>query len=87
MQELIKRLLQRDPITRLGNLRGGSDEIKAQPWYNNFNFDAMMNRQLKAPWLPTVTSLTDTSNFDPITEEVPDSLNKFVDNSNWDADF
>jgi hypothetical protein len=47
----------------------------------------MTAKQMKAPWIPHVTSLTDTSNFDPIAEEVPDSLNKYVDNSNWDRDF
>jgi hypothetical protein len=48
----------------------------------------MMNRTTKAPWTPRVTSITDTSNFDPMPEEQMQNYgNKYVDNSGWDQDF
>jgi hypothetical protein len=81
-------LLVRDPIARLGNLRGGADEIRQQQWFVSYDFEGMMNRTMKAPWVPKVTSITDTSNFDPMTEEEPHNYgNKYVDNSGWDRDF
>jgi hypothetical protein len=30
----------------------GADEIKAQKWFQTFDFDKMLDRQMKAPWVP-----------------------------------
>lgn len=51
-----------------------------------FDFEALMKRTLKAPWVPKVTSLTDTSNFDPygVDDHVDDG---YIDHGNWDKDF
>lgn len=85
-KELVKGLLARDVSTRLGNLKGGCDDIKKQKWYQNFSFDDMIERKFKAPWLPKVTSTTDISNFDqyPVDDEVDPN---YVDRGNWDKDF
>eukprot|EP00602_Paraphysomonas_sp_CaronLab_P010418 CAMPEP_0185025144 /NCGR_PEP_ID=MMETSP1103-20130426/8214_1 /TAXON_ID=36769 /ORGANISM="Paraphysomonas bandaiensis, Strain Caron Lab Isolate" /LENGTH=758 /DNA_ID=CAMNT_0027558279 /DNA_START=58 /DNA_END=2331 /DNA_ORIENTATION=+ len=83
-KDVVKKLLSRDPITRLGNLRGGPDEIKQHQWFASFDFDAMMNKSMKAPWIPKVSSVTDTSNFDPMEEEeIPNYGNKYIDGSGW----
>lgn len=85
-KELVKKLLIRDPVTRLGNLRGGSEEIRQQKWFSDFDFDRMLSRQITAPWIPKIASVTDTSNFDPMEEaEVVD--NNYVCRGNWDATF
>lgn len=48
----------------------------------------MLNKSLKAPWTPKVSSLTDTSNFDPMEDEVPANYgSKYIDNSGWDREF
>ena len=85
-QDLVKRLLSREIQTRLGNLKGGVEDIKQHKWFQTFDFDALLKRQLKAPWVPQVASVTDTSNFDPYGAEdhVDDG---FVDHGNWDKDF
>lgn len=85
-QELIKKLLQRDPITRLGNLRGGPEEIKMQRWFKDIDFDALLAKQIKAPWVPRISSVTDTSNFDPMAEEEVHDTG-YHDTGNWDRDF
>jgi protein kinase A len=85
-QDLVKRLLSREIQTRLGNLKNGVEDIKQHAWYKGFDFDAMMKRTLKAPWVPKVTGLTDTSNFDPYgaDDHVDDG---YIDHGNWDKDF
>ena len=82
----MKRLLSREVQTRLGNLKGGTDDIKQHKWFHGFDFDALLKRQMKAPWVPKVKSVTDTSNFDPYGAD--DHVdNGYVDRGNWDKDF
>jgi len=85
-KELVKQLLNRDPSSRLGNLRGGYDEIKQARWFNSFDFDAMMKKTLKAPWKPQVKGITDTSNFDPMDDDDRDA-GPVTDHSSWDQYF
>jgi len=86
LKDLVKRLLSREIQTRLGNLKGGVEDIKQHAWFKPFDFEALMKRTLKAPWVPKVTSGTDTSNFDPygVDDHVDDG---YVDHGNWDKDF
>lgn len=85
-QELIKRLLSREVQTRLGNLKNGTDDIKAAKWFEDFDFEALSRRELKAPWIPNIRSITDTSNFDPFVAD--DHVDTgYIDASNWDNDF
>lgn len=72
-KSLIKKLLVADLTKRYGCLKGGADDVKKHKWYNGFDWDALLNRQLPAPIIPTIMSESDTSNFDPypeLTEEV-----------------
>jgi serine/threonine protein kinase/CRP-like cAMP-binding protein len=85
-QDLVKRLLSREIQTRLGNLKGGVEDIRQHAWFKPFDFEGLLKRTLKAPWVPKVTSVTDTSNFDPYgaDDHVDDG---YVDHGNWDKDF
>lgn len=85
-KDMIKQLLNRDPSSRLGNLRGGYDEVKSHRWFNDFDMDAMMKKTLKAPWKPAVKGITDTSNFDPMEDEDRDA-GPIADHSSWDQYF
>ena len=44
--------------TRLGNLKAGTDDIKNHKWFQGFDFDLLLKRQMKAPWIPKVSSVT-----------------------------
>jgi len=83
---MVKRLLSREVNTRLGNLKGGVDDIKEHKWFSTLDFDQLYNRTIKAPWVPKVASATDTSHFDPyaVDEHVDTG---YVDHGNWDKDF
>lgn len=82
----MKKLLSREVQTRIGNLRGGVDDIVQHKWFESIDFSALVQRKLKAPWVPKVTSPTDTSNFDPYgAEDHVDS--GYIDRGDWDKDF
>jgi serum/glucocorticoid-regulated kinase 2 len=45
--------LQRKPANRLG-LRGGA-EVKAHPWFNDFNWQDLYEKKMVPPFKPKVT--------------------------------
>ncbi len=59
-EHLIRRLLC-DAEQRLGLY--GADEIKAHPFFRGIDWDEL--RRQKAPFVPTLKSITDTSYFPP----------------------
>ena len=65
-KDLVIKLLAKEIHTRLGNLKGGTDDIKNHAWFKSMNFDTYTARQVAAPWVPKVKSNVDVSNFDPI---------------------
>ena len=64
--DILKRFIT-DSENRLG--RNGCDEIKEHPFFEGLEWSTM--RQLKAPYLPSVTSEISTENFDKFEEEEP----------------
>lgn len=59
---ILKGLLEKNPVNRLG--ANGSDQIKNHPWFSKVNWNALLTRAIKAPFVPILTSDADTSNFD-----------------------
>ncbi|KAJ1779031.1 Serine/threonine-protein kinase [Coemansia sp. RSA 2523] len=77
-KSLLRGLLQRDPLRRLGN--NGAAEIKSQPFFAEINWDYLIGKQYEPPFKPSVVSAVDTSNFDeeftaepPQDSYIPDS--------------
>ncbi|QRW06533.1 Serine/threonine-protein kinase [Ceratobasidium sp. AG-Ba] len=69
---ILQRLLTRDPSRRLGSGPTDAEEIKAHPFFNQVNFDDVLNKRIPPPYYPTITSAHDTSNFDTeFTREQP----------------
>lgn len=56
--DFINKLIQRKPISRLGNK--GAEEVKNHPWLVNFPWKQLLDRQIKAPFIPDINS----DNFD-----------------------
>ncbi|KAI3650464.1 hypothetical protein MP228_003945 [Amoeboaphelidium protococcarum] len=77
-KDLVKRLLT-DKSKRLGNLRGGSEEVKKHKWFKSIDFSRLEARQIAAPFRPNVQHAGDTRNFDKY-EEV-DIAQEIGDNS------
>ncbi|KAL7450422.1 hypothetical protein ACHAWC_002348, partial [Mediolabrus comicus] len=62
--DLITGMLQRRSTERLGCLAGGYRDIKAHPWMKEVNFNKLVKKQIRAPWVPNIEDAFDISNFE-----------------------
>lgn len=67
---LMTRLLQQDLSKRLGCMKGGPEEVKKATWFGNINFDELLNFKVTAYYIPPLSGLGDTSNFEVYPESV-----------------
>ncbi|KAK9711003.1 cytochrome c oxidase subunit 1 [Basidiobolus ranarum] len=72
-RDLIKKLLASDRTKRLGNLKGGSEDVKNHKWFRGINWQTVQDRKVPAPIVPLFRHPGDTSNFDRYPEEPIDS--------------
>ncbi|KAJ6654604.1 hypothetical protein lerEdw1_006757 [Lerista edwardsae] len=61
---VIRKLLRKCPERRLGAGVGDAEEIKSQPFFKEIDWDALLARALKPPFVPTLRDAADISNFD-----------------------
>jgi serum/glucocorticoid-regulated kinase 2 len=75
-RDLLKKLLKHSPAERLGTGDGDMHDIMAHAFFKDLDFDALMRREIRPEFQPTVKSATDTSNFDAefTDEQVVDSM-------------
>ena len=64
ISDLVTHMLKLAPNQRLGSFAGGDNDIKNHGWFGNFDFDALVETRLKAPWKPNVKNPLDVSMFD-----------------------
>ena len=62
LQDLMKRLLTKEPNKRLGHV--AAKGIKDHPWFEKLNWDALLRRKIKPPFMPKLSSDIDITNFD-----------------------
>lgn len=87
---LIQGLLTKNPAKRLGT-EGGAAEIKAHPWFKNVNFEDIINKRIKPPFMPKMGSQFGLQNFDKeftdmnlISPEVQGKIFKNLEGFSWD---
>jgi serine/threonine protein kinase len=61
LKELITRLLDKNPMTRLGS-NGDADEIVNHPWFTGFDWEKLMKKELEAPFKPDPSFAKDKKN-------------------------
>jgi serine/threonine protein kinase len=66
VEDLVKRLLHKLPVQRLGNLKDGAKEAKRHVFFADLNhgWEDLRHRKVMAPYVPDVKSDDDTSRFD-----------------------
>lgn len=69
-QNLLERLITADLTKRLGNLYGGSQDVKGHPWFAEVTWDRLARKDIDAPYTPPVKAGTgDASQFDRYPED------------------
>ncbi|XP_030579843.1 serine/threonine-protein kinase N2 [Archocentrus centrarchus] len=61
---LIQKLLQKDPELRLGAGEEDASEIKRHKFFQEMDWDALLAKKVKPPFLPVIRAPQDVSNFD-----------------------
>lgn len=68
VKDLLKNLLTADLSKRFGNLHRGSKDIFGHLWFAEVDWDRLYRREIPAPYLPTVTTDGDSSQFERYPE-------------------
>ena len=65
-KDLLSKLLIKDPQLRLGGGERDAIEIKEHPWFGEkfINWDAIMNKTEKPPYVPNLQNEDDPDHFD-----------------------
>ncbi|KAB8627231.1 hypothetical protein FH972_026064 [Carpinus fangiana] len=61
---ILQKLLTREPELRLGSGPTDAQEIMSHAFFRNINWEDIANKRVPSPFLPSIKSATDTSNFD-----------------------
>lgn len=78
--DLITGMLQRRVAERLGCRAGGYRDIKAHPWMKEVNFNKLVKKQIRAPWVPCIEGAFDISNFEEYESEDCNDYKDFTRN-------
>ena len=62
--DLVTRLLEKDPTLRLGSLERGEREIAEHEFFAGLSLADLRLRKLEAPWVPDLDGLFDVGYFD-----------------------
>ena len=74
-QSLLSKLLDLNPMARLGSFKKGSKDIVAHPFFAMLDIGDLPNRTLTAPFIPELKSDRDITHFGEVSEVDPASQN------------
>ena len=63
-KDLVSRLLEKDPLKRLGSLHGGATDVWTHAWLDGYDIEAITQRAVAPPWVPALSGDDDVTHFD-----------------------
>ena len=78
-RELISKLLVSNPSQRLGALKRGHRDVSSHAFFKATDWATLVKKEQKAPYIPKISSPTDTSNFDSYEDESGEDWKRFND--------
>jgi len=86
---LVQGLCKRIPTDRLPLRPGGFANLANLMWFRKacFNWDAHSRCLLPAPYVPSLGTSSDMSNFDPASSSLPQAVAYVDPGTGWDRDF
>uniref|UniRef100_A0A0N5A696 Non-specific serine/threonine protein kinase n=1 Tax=Parastrongyloides trichosuri TaxID=131310 RepID=A0A0N5A696_PARTI len=76
-KDILSKLLQKDPSQRLGANKD-FDEIKNHPFFLPIDWDKLLKREVKAPYIPKLKGEYDFSNIDDEFTSIPPNINSLI---------
>eukprot|EP00051_Salpingoeca_urceolata_P026889 m.479156 g.479156 ORF g.479156 m.479156 type:complete len:475 (-) comp21344_c0_seq1:90-1514(-) len=73
-QDILSKLLDKDPRKRLGGGAGDGDDVLSHPFFSGLDLKGMYKKQVDPPFKPVVKDDLDVSNFDPYFTSEPVKL-------------
>merc|ERR1719354_1007615 len=71
-KDLLKKLLKRNAVVRLGAGVDDYKEVQKHPWFNKIDWDLLLQKKVETPYVPPLASSNDTSLFDSkFTKQMP----------------
>lgn len=87
-KDILEGLLAKKPNRRLGVTIGGADNVKKHKWFEGFDFEALIERRLKAPFIKPVKNNQDLTNFEEDSDDDDDDYDEYDEPKHtWDNVF
>ncbi|KAF8429195.1 serine/threonine-protein kinase YPK2/YKR2 [Tirmania nivea] len=64
-KDIVRKLCTRDLTARLGNLRGGGNDVKKHPFFSDIDWDELEKKTHPGPLAPDLENPEDASYFEP----------------------
>ncbi|XP_029915279.1 serine/threonine-protein kinase N2-like [Myripristis murdjan] len=61
---IIQKLLKKNPVKRLGAGERDANEVKGEKFFETIDWEALLAKKVKPPFLPSIKESVDVSNFD-----------------------
>lgn len=68
LRTLLRGLLTVVASKRLGNLQRGIFDVIVDRWFQEINYSDLLNRKIKAPYVPNIEADNDAKNFEDFEE-------------------
>lgn len=84
-ENIIRKLCRPLPAQRLGMQKSGISDINNHGWFQNFDFEALRNFEIRSPFKFQLKTSIDTSNIDEFKQPV--RISPPNEMSGWDSEF